>query len=174
MSKTKRAIFFWSLAAIFLITAPVVVLHAHGYRFDFTRGVFVYSGTITFKTNPPNVDITLNGKLNESKKLDRINSSYNVSGLLPGYYTIEISAPGFQTWKKAADVHSGLSSEFWNVVLARKVYEQTDYAIPKINKFFTSPGNKYLAFSEQQDDTLMVKILNINDKTVENSFSFQL
>lgn len=172
MSKTKRAIFFWTLAAIFLITAPIIVLRARGYHFDFSRGVFVYSGTITIKSNPQDINVSLNGEPNDSKKLDRINSSFNISGLLPGYYSIEISASGFQSWKKSTDVHSGVASEFWNVVLARNEYEKTDYAAQKINKFFTSPGNKYLAFTEQDSETLSVKILNIKDKAVENSFSF--
>ncbi len=172
MSKIRRSIFFWTLVVLFLITAPVIVLRARGYRFDFTRGVFVYSGTINIKSSPQDINVILNGKPNESKKLDRINSSYNISGLLPGDYKIEITAPDFQTWSKKTDVHSGLASEFWNVVLVRNEYEKTDYTVPGINKFFTSPGNKYMAVVEQQDDNLLVKNLNIKDKLVENEFNF--
>lgn len=172
MSKFRRSIFFWTLVVLFLITAPIIVLHARGYRFDFTRGVFVYSGSINIKSSPQNINVSLNGKLNESKKLDRINNSYNIAGLLPGDYKIKITSPDFQTWSKKTDVHSGLASEFWNVVLARNNYEKTDYTASGITKFFTSPGNKYMAIAEQQENTLSIKNLNIKNKAIENIFSF--
>ncbi|MFZ5982056.1 MAG: hypothetical protein ACOYS2_00570, partial [Patescibacteria group bacterium] len=80
MEKLKRRIFFWILVIAFFITAPAVILRARGYRFDFSRGVFVYSGAITLKTNPENINVILNGKLNESGKTDRINNATQLSG----------------------------------------------------------------------------------------------
>jgi hypothetical protein len=170
MEKLKRRIFFWTLVLVFFIVAPAIVLHARGYRFDINRGVFVYSGTITSKTNPQAVDIKVNGETNQSKKINMINNSYNVTGLIPRDYSLEISADGFYPWTKKIDVHSGLASEFWNVVLVRNNYERTDNQAPGINKFYTSPDNQFIAYTAEMNSNLSVKILNISNKTAEYNF----
>lgn len=172
MEKIKRKLFFWTLAALFLITMPVVVLHARGYRFDISRAVFVYSGTIIFKSNPQNVDVKLNDEVTSSKKINRINNSYNLTGLLPSDYDIQISAPGFRSWSKKTDVHSGVASEFWNVVLVRDNYEKTDNNTPGIDKFFTSPRNRYIAYTVSSETHLDVNIFNIKDEITESAFNF--
>jgi len=171
MENLRRKIFFWTLTLVFFVTAPVVVLHARGYRFDLSRGVFVYSGTITFKANPQEVSVDINGKRNESTQLNRINNSFNISGLLPGDYDIKISRDGFQSWNKKTDVHSGLSSEFWNVILVRNSYERLDENAVGVNKFFTSPGNSYIALADKTEKDLEVKIFNIDDQAVEKTYS---
>ncbi|MCX6761353.1 MAG: hypothetical protein NTY33_00690 [Candidatus Moranbacteria bacterium] len=171
MERFKRKLFFWSLVLIFFIITPIIVLEARGYRFDWHRGVFVYSGTISFKSNPQNIITTLNGVVNDSAKLNRINSSFNLTGLIPMDYTIEISAPNFYPWNKKIDVHSGVSSEFWNVVLTRKNYTITNYASTDgIDKFFTSPKNRFVAFTTNSDQGLAVKELDLGSKLVTNSY----
>src|SRR3990172_8045949 len=149
MDKLKRTLFFWALAILFLITAPTVVLRARGYRFDFSRGVFVHSGTITIKSNPQTIDINLNGEIMQSKTLGRINNSYNIAGLIPKDYSIAVSVDGFRAWNKKTEVHSGVSSEFWNVLLVRNDYERTLYDSATIDKFFLSPKDKYAAFDQK-------------------------
>lgn len=171
MEKLKRSLFFWALVVLFLIVAPMVVLNARGYRFDMKRGVFVFSGSISFKSNPQTVDVKLNNELTTSKKLNLINNSYNISGLLPNDYDIQISADGYQTWSKKTDIHSGLASEFWNVILARKNYERTDSNI-NAQKFFISPRNNYMAYTESSDQNFKVKIFNITSKRSEIAFDF--
>lgn len=157
---------------VFVITAPVIVMYAKGYRFDFTRGVFVHSGTISVKSNPQDVQISINGKVADSKALNRINNSYNISGLMPNFYDISVSADGYQTWNKKTDVHSGLASEFWNVILVRNSYAKTGYAAPGIEKFFISPKSKSLAYAQNTQQDLTVNILNISDKAIASTFTF--
>lgn len=154
------------------MTVPVIILNAKGYRFDKDRGVFVHSGTITFKSNPQAVDIKLNDELFESKKLNRLNSSFNISGIVPGEYNIQVLAPDFQTWSKKTQVHSGLASEFWNVLLVRKDYEKTELNAPEIQKFFTSPKNDLLAYITNKENDLTVNIFNITTSLVDQEINF--
>ncbi len=170
MEKIKRTIFFWTLVVLFFIISPIVILRARGYRFDSKRGVFVHSGAISIKSNPQDFSVNLNGKQITSKTLNRINNSYAINGLLPGSYSVSISAPGFQTWTKSTDVHSGLASEFWNVLLVRNSYQRTDYGASGIGKFFISPKNDLVAYAQNSDSGLNVKILNIGNKNTINSF----
>ncbi len=154
------------------MTVPVVLLRARGYRFDYHRGVFVYSGTITFKSNPQTVDVKLNGTLAASKQLDRINSSYNITGLLPDPYNFQVSASGFQTWNKNIDVHSGLATEFWNILLVRNNYDRIVYDTPGIEKFFLSPKNKLLAYTASTTEKTSVGIFDIGAKKIIDTFDF--
>ena len=171
MKKWKRIIFFWTLVVLFFVITPIIILRARGYRFDAQRGVFVYSGAISIKSNPQDFDINLNGEEITSKTLNRINGSYAINGLIPGNYSISISAPGFQTWTKSTAVHSGLASEFWNVLLVRDNYTRTNYNISGINKFFISPKNDLIAYAQNSDSDLNVRILDINSKKIVNSFN---
>ncbi|MFA5961079.1 MAG: hypothetical protein WC848_00130 [Parcubacteria group bacterium] len=171
MERFKRTLFFWSLVLIFFIITPIIVLQARGYRFDWHRGVFVYSGTISFKSNPQNIVATLNGKVNDTASLNRINSSFNLSGLIPDDYELQISAPDYYPWDKKIDVHSGVSSEFWNVVLTRKNYTRTIFdQTDGIDKFFTSPKNQSVAFTTNSAQGLSVKELTLGNKLVTASF----
>lgn len=151
----------------------MVMLYARGYRFDSHRGVFVYGGAVTIKTNPQTVDFSLNGQTELSKQLNRINNSQNITGLLPADYNIKIGASGFKSWTKKTDVHSGLSSEFWNVVLVRDDYKRTNYEdTNNLDEFFISPKNKYIVYDKDNGDNLGVSIFNISSGKTEKSFSF--
>jgi len=172
MNKLKRRIFFWTLVLIFMVIAPTIVLHTRGYRFDWTKGVFVYSGTITFKTNPESVNATLNGVETQAQQLGKINNSLNLSGLLPGDYDFSISAPGFHSWEKKTDVHSGISNEFWNVLLTRTDYKRNYYdGTQGTEKFFISPKNDLIALSSEDNSNLSIKTFNITDKAIKKTYS---
>jgi len=157
---------------MFVIIAPAIVLYAKGFRFDIARGVFVHSGTISTKTNPQDVVISLDGKINDSKSLNRVNNSYLIAGLMPKNYDLSISAAGYQTWSKNIEVHSGLASEFWNVFLARTSYAKTEYNAPSIEKFFVSPKSKYIIYTKNSQQEFSANILDLKTKETTNSFTF--
>jgi len=172
MDKWKRTIFFWVLVLLFLITVPTIILNAKGYRFDKNRGVFVHSGTITFKSNPQAVEVKVDDEIFESKKLNRINNSLNLSGIIPGEHTLKISADGFQSWGKKINIHSGVATEFWNVLLVRNNYEKINLNASGIEKFFISPKNDLLAYIVNSNKDLGIKILNLETDLVEQEFNF--
>jgi len=171
MEKIKRSIFFWTLTLLFFVIAPSLVLYARGYRIDFQKGVFVHSGTITLKTNPENAQIALNGKLKKATA-SRINNSLNISGLIPREYRLTVSAPGFNDWNKKTEVHSGVSSEFWNILLTRKEYAKTAYAAGLVEKFFISPEDKLIVLENSQNETVFINILDIKNDAITQTYSF--
>lgn len=171
MEKVRRSIFFWTLTLLFFIIAPALVLYARGYRIDFQKGVFVHSGTITLKANPQDVQISLNGKL-EKATASRINNYLNVSGLIPREYRLTVSAPGFNDWSKKTEVHSGVSSEFWNILLTRQEYSRTAYATESVEKFFISPEDKFIALENPQDNATTVNILDIKNNKIAQNYNF--
>ena len=172
MEKFKRKLFFWFLVLVFFIVTPAIILQARGYAFDWKRGVFVYSGTISFKSNPQNITVALNDIVDNTASLNRINNSFNLSGLIPANYTFSVFAQDFSVWNKKIDVHSGVSSEFWNILLTKKNYVKTNYDQTKeINVFFTSPKNESIAFTTNSSQDLFLKILDLKDNLITNSFN---
>ena len=159
-SEIPKTIFFWTLVVLFWITTTLIIGYAFGYSFSFEKGVFIYTGSITLKTTPQNVNVYVDGVLMPSMAINRLNNSFHIGGVKPGSYLLEVKAPGFQTWSKKITVHSGISTEFWNVVLAQNSYSREDYDSPGIEKFFISPRKNLAAFSQQVDNNFLVKIFD--------------
>jgi hypothetical protein len=165
-----RRLFFWALAALFFLTTVLVVFYAQGYRWSYERGIFIYGGSITLKSNPRTVSITLDGKPVSQKKVSFINSSYHIDGIKPGEYLLEVSAPDFKSWSKKITIRSGVSTEFWNVLLVRNEYPKVNYDIRANKKFFVSPKNDYIAYFEDNESGLSVNIVDV--KSAEKNIIF--
>lgn len=176
-SELPKKIFFWTLVVMFWLTSAAIIGYAFGYSFSLEKGVFVYTGSITLKTTPQVVDVYIDGVLMPSKPLNRINNSYHISGINPGSYLLEVKASGYKPWSKRITVHSGISTEFWNVVLVQDSYAREDYDSPGIQKFFISPRKNLAAFAQQVENDFLVKIFNpgtleMSDVFVANDYKF--
>jgi len=169
--KTSKTIFFWTLVLLFFITASSIIGYAFGYRFNFSKGIFVYAGSITLKTTPSTVDVYIDGVLIPNKRLSVLNGSYHIAGIAPGQYQIEVKAAGYQAWSKGISVHSGISTEFWNVILAKTSYSRDDYDTAGIEKFFISPRKNVAAIAEQLDNNFSVKIFDPSSLAISDVFS---
>ncbi len=146
MKKALRQILFWFLAILFLATAPIAIFYSQGYRFDWKKMIFVHSGAVTLKSLPSSVNIFLDGKLQTSQTLDIINNSATIGGLRPGNYHIQASLDGYSNWEKNVEVHSGISTEFWNVVLVPQNPEIKELKSENVAKFFPSSSGKKIAW----------------------------
>lgn len=158
---------------LFAITAPLVVFFATGYRFDNKTGIFVHSGSITLKSWPRDVEIFLDGKKQESKRLNNINNSYTINGVRPGHYLLKCEKEGYTAWEKEIDVHSGISTEFWNVVLfPLKNQEIKSYDTNSISQFFLSPrDNDEIIYLGEKTGSRTVGLLNIQSSETKELFS---
>jgi len=168
-----RKIFFWLLALFFVSTAMLVIFYTLGYRFNFKRGIFIYTGAITVKSLPSKVNIFIDDEPISNKRINYLNNSYHINGVKPRSHLLEIKAPGYNTWFKKAAVHSGVSTEFWNVLLTKEKYSPEKYFTHKIEKFYISPKGKKIAYvqNEQKTGEFLVKILDIETGILENIFS---
>ena len=167
-----KKIFFWFLVILFALIAPVVVSYAMGYRFSLERGIFVYSGSITIKPTPREVEVFVNGEKVSTGMINFLNYSYHIGSLFPGKYTLEVRSPGYIPWVQEAYVHSGVSTEFWNVFLAREKYTQLEYPTQSVENFFISPDGKRIALAEEKEDKTWIKILDIKKEEIIYEFPF--
>lgn len=172
MNSWQRRIYMISFILLFLIIAPIVVFFARGYRFDNIGKIFVYSGSVTVKTFPQDIDIYLNGKKKE-KRLINVNNSYTINGIKPGKYLLECKKPGYTSWEKNIEVHSGISTEFWNIVLIPKENQELkNYNTTPIKQYFLSPReNEEIVFFSENENEREINLLNIKDNQQNKIFS---
>ncbi|MFA5986163.1 MAG: hypothetical protein WC819_02325 [Parcubacteria group bacterium] len=168
----SRRIFFWILFVSYFVTTASVLFFVFGYRHDFAQKIFVHTGSITVKANPKTISVYVDDRAPQSKLINVINDSYYISGIRPKTHTLKVSAEGFRTWEKSAIVHSGLSTEFWNITLLRNAYEPTSYAISDIDQFFPAPDENLFACSKQIGKVQTVHIFDAKKDETTNTFLF--
>lgn len=144
MKKHSRRLIFILFICSFFFTASFITLRTLGYRYNTARGIFIYTGSLTIQANPVTVTITVDNESTEST-IKQLNGAYHLAGLVPGEHFVKVSAEGYTTWSKKFIVNSGISTEFWNVMLTRNEYAQIDYDTSLINKVFPSPKSTLLA-----------------------------
>lgn len=136
---------FWTFFVLFLATSASVLFFTFGYRFSFHRGIFIYTGSITVKSNPRSATVSLDGNAVPADMIHNINQSIHVTGIMPGEHFLRVSADGFEPWEKKVVVQSGISTEFWNVLLTRSSYDRTRETDGDLVRAFPSPTGKYFA-----------------------------
>ncbi len=164
-----RRIFFWTLAVSCISIISIVVFFSTGYRFNFASNIFIYSGSVNVKSTPSNIEATIDNKKPETRHFNFINNSYHITGIRYGSHNVKFSAPGYKNWEKNVEVHSGLATEFWNVILIKNDYVRNAYNTKNVRNIFLAPRYKLLAYVEDVDDNqLLVPILNTQNNTIES------
>ncbi len=153
-------ILFWILLACFLATTTSILFFTFGYRFSFERGIFVYTGSVTIKSNPRDVTILVDGEPLPENRISAVNRTLHLTGLRPGTHLLRIEAPGFRGWEKKITVRSGVSTEFWNVILPRESYERTELLRGGLLESFFSPRERRFAIATEEDGLTGVLVLD--------------
>lgn len=115
MTKKIRTAILIVAVAVFLITAPALVLYSHGYRFDFKAGKVAKVGGLYIRALPKASEIFIDSIL--KKKTDFLFGTALVENLLPKEYLVQIKKSGYQTWQKNLEVKAGEVSEANDVLL---------------------------------------------------------
>ncbi|KKP57200.1 MAG: hypothetical protein UR51_C0022G0005 [Candidatus Moranbacteria bacterium GW2011_GWF1_34_10] len=143
-----------------------------GYRFSFERGIFIYSGSVTLKPTPREIEVFIDNKQVSTGVVNFLNYSYHIGSVLPGKYMLEVRSHGYLPWSKEVHVHSGVSTEFWNIFLPRENYTKIQYPIDNTENFFISPDGKKIAVVENNNEGVRVNVLDVKKEEVLYSFSF--
>lgn len=171
MIHRHRTVIFFLFVATFFVTTSSVLFYAYGYRFSIERGIFIYTGSLSLKTNIETVAIRINGIPIPEKKLGLLNNSVQIAGLNPGEHFVEVSAPGYLPWSKKIVIQSGLTTEFWNIFLTEEIYERTPVLATEATlKMFPAP-NGLFATVKKNDARYSVEVLDIGAKKNEEVFS---
>ncbi|MBP6914297.1 hypothetical protein KBB74_02285, partial [Candidatus Parcubacteria bacterium] len=88
-----KKIAFFSLVIIFLIVAPMLILDAQGYGFDFKKKEFVKFGAISIKSSITDVSIFINGEY--KNKTSTFARELLIQKLIPGEYKISVEKENY-------------------------------------------------------------------------------
>lgn len=166
-----RSLLFLFFSASFFIAAGSVIFYTYGYRFSFERGIFIYTGSLSLKTNIKTVTVKIDNVVVSEKRLGILNDSIQVSGLHPGEHFVEVGAPGYKPWSKKIVIQSGLTTEFWNLFLTEENPEQEPVlGTERVIKMFPAP-NGLFATVKKDDARYSVDVLDIGAETNEEVFS---
>jgi len=111
LSKTKRQLLFLSLIFIFVISVPVFVFHATGYRYDFfsPERTIVSTGGMYVSIPDQQAQIYIDEVLVGDARTFR-RASY-IQQLLPGIHRLHVQSEGYQTWVKELPVYPHIVTE---------------------------------------------------------------
>lgn len=133
MTRETRRLIFIIFLGIFVIAAPVIILYAWGFNFDFEEKIFVDAGGIYLKSIPPRAEIYIND-------ISRGKTSDFIRHLPPQIYEVRVIKDEYHVWRKNLIVESGLVAKANNIFL-----------VPLTPKIFTvaNISEVYASFFEE-------------------------
>jgi hypothetical protein len=126
---------------------------------------------VTISSNPRSANISVDGEPVARQIISSLNNSYHIDGLKPGEHLLEVNYPDFNSWSKKISINSGLSTEFWNVLLTRKEYQKTFSAIKDIDRIFLVPSKKLGAFTQNGSQGVSVGVFDLSTMEINMIFS---
>jgi len=157
-SLIRKIIVFSLFFVVLVIVAPAIVFYSMGYRFNKENNEVVRSGSIVIKTTPSSPQIALDGQKINQASIDLINRSLNINGLEPKDYRLEIQASGYVPWKKSVEVHSGIATEFWNILLVPDNVSPRTVNEDNIAKYAFSADKKKIAYFLDKNNAITLLV----------------
>lgn len=96
---------------LFLVSSPLVILYAFGFRYDFNEKKIIQTGIIYLT---PNIQDNIKILINSKEELNKINikgifkKEFVLYNLMPKIYNIRIEKENYHTWEKNLAVLPGL------------------------------------------------------------------
>ncbi|TAL49214.1 PEGA domain-containing protein [Patescibacteria group bacterium] len=110
LSRTKRRIYLIFFALVFVVSLPLVILYARGYRLTLSEALkFGRTGGFYIAATQSGAEIYIDSKL--VKKTGIFQKNVLVQNLKPGSYDIKVVKDGFHTWTKTLSVFSETVTE---------------------------------------------------------------
>jgi hypothetical protein len=114
MNLIYRRILYTTFILAFLVLAPLLLMYANGYRYDFKEGQITKTGVLILESKPQKVNIYINEKLKYTK------TPINGESLTPGLYNIKVAKNGYHPWEKELKIESNLTTFAQDVILFKK------------------------------------------------------
>ncbi|HRU20877.1 MAG TPA: hypothetical protein P5095_01675 [Candidatus Paceibacterota bacterium] len=147
MNNKTKTILFITLAIIFIIIAPLILLYSQGYRFDFQKYEILKTGGIYIKTSEPGAEIYIDEKYN-NKTNQFLSYDFLVQNLIPKEHLIKVKKPEFVSWEKNLLVKEKMVTQAYIILFPEKI--NFTLVENELNKIYTIPGqNKIIAINSQ-------------------------
>lgn len=160
---TRRILFCFCLI-LFLISSPLVILYAFGFRYDFAQKKLMQTGIIYLT---PNIQDNIKILIDDEEELDKINTKgifkkdFVLYNLMPKTYNIKIDKENYYRWEKNLVVLPGLITYAQPLLLP---------ANPKTNLIFSDTNILLWSISDKFKKIFYLK--SDNEKTSANIYDF--
>lgn len=114
MNLLCRRILYITFIIAFLILAPLLLMYANGYRYDFKQGAIIKTGVLILESKPQKVNVYINNELKYTK------TPINGASLTPGLYDIKVAKNGYYLWEKKLKIESNFTTFAQDVILFKK------------------------------------------------------
>jgi hypothetical protein len=145
MTPRHRRAFFLGALLLFTIIAPVLILGASGYRYNFQEQVLVPTGTLVLNSSPPGAKVLIN----QQEETQR--TPAEIEGLLPSRYTLEVKTEGFRPWRKEVEIQANRITVEDQILLIPRQIAVSSVSAKEIRTFAVSPDGQKLIYVRRQD-----------------------
>jgi hypothetical protein len=165
LSKRKRNVYLILCFAIFVLTIPVVILYANGYRLGDKLTLFK-TGGIYLSIPASDADIYINNK--QKARTNIFDKDFFAQNLKPGTYSVKIAKEGYAIWKKNMKVGAGKVTIAYPFLIPEKMgLIGLEQYLPHATSTPVSQWRQNPQYKEAQ--ALFAKTDEIADRTAEVS-----
>lgn len=140
MKPRHRRAFFLGALFLFTIIAPVLILGASGYRYDFQEKGLVPTGTLVLKSYPEGAKVLIN------RREEAERTPAEIQGLLPARYTLEVTSENFRPWRKEVEIQANRITVEDQILLIPKRIALFSVLTREIRTFAVSPDGEKLIY----------------------------
>lgn len=138
MELKYRRIYAYTCIVLFIVLAPLLILYAAGYRYDFEKSDIIRTGVLTVDSDPRGATIILNNRVSKKK------TNAVMKNLKPNDYHIAIEKEGYYSWGKILPVFPNKATLTNRVTLIKK--SEPSIVLDNISQFNISPDNSTISY----------------------------
>ena len=135
--------------------APLIVLYATGFRWDFEQKRITQMGMITVKCIPRTVNIFINDKLKARRTYARIRD------LMPRDYVVKLQKEGYSIWEKKLTVEPRVATPIKHARLFLSEPEMTQIINSGIDQYILSPNTKKIVYTINRGEEADIWLLDV-------------
>jgi hypothetical protein len=111
LSHWQRKLVFGGLLLVFLVSLPIFIFYATGYRYDFSmkNPTFTATGGFYIIADTPDSEIYIDDE--SVKNIRTFRSASYIRGIEPGLHRVHVQAEGTHTWVKELPVEAHIVAE---------------------------------------------------------------
>jgi dipeptidyl aminopeptidase/acylaminoacyl peptidase len=147
MSPGHRRVFFLVALFLFTVIAPVLILGASGYRYDFQEQGLIPTGTLVLKSYPEGAKVLINQQ-------EETRTPAEIQGLLPARYTLEVKTEDSRPWRKEVEIQGNRITVEDQILLIPKQITISSLSEKEIRTFAVSPEGRKLIYVHRHTENV--------------------
>ncbi|MFH1456833.1 MAG: PEGA domain-containing protein [Patescibacteria group bacterium] len=160
MTIVHRRILYIAFFIIFFISAPIVIMLAQGYKFNWNNKSWQKTGVLFLEVKPEKANIYLNNEFYGEK------TSTRVKNLLPGKYAIRVEKENYIAWNKNLTIYPNTTT-FAQYIRLFKNDPPTINILRDEIILISEQQKNLIALLAKHLDVYSIYILNIENQTID-------